>query len=325
MNLKSLEYFLIAAEELNFTKAAERLFISQQALSGHIKRLEDEYNVELFCRRPSLHLTPAGDSMVFYARQFLNTHARMEADFADLSSNYKGHFSIGLSRLRCQVFFPKIWEEFHRLHPNIDISIADGASQTYAELLQKGDIDLYVGLNIAARPNVTLLPLAKDRLFCCIPYSLIQKHYPGHPEAAADSLRQGVDLLQIAHLPFIMLASGNRLRRNIDAFFLSNQIHPHIIMESNHQDLIYRMSRDGYGVGIISPFLIYQTERLGNPDKGSLITCPILNEMPENLICLAHRNDYPLPRYAEDFITITQKIFADYSSSIAPAENRSIT
>lgn len=53
MNLKSIEYFLAAAEEMNITRAAERLFISQQALSSHLKRLEEEYGVPLFERRPS--------------------------------------------------------------------------------------------------------------------------------------------------------------------------------------------------------------------------------------------------------------------------------
>lgn len=66
LNIKSIEYFLITAEELNFTRAAERLYISQQALSSHIKRLEEEYHVQLFARKPSLHLTPEGEQMVFY-------------------------------------------------------------------------------------------------------------------------------------------------------------------------------------------------------------------------------------------------------------------
>ncbi|MBQ6665688.1 MAG: LysR family transcriptional regulator, partial [Synergistaceae bacterium] len=48
MNLRSIEYFLKVAEEMNVTRAAEQLIISQQALSSHIKRLEDEYNVKLF-------------------------------------------------------------------------------------------------------------------------------------------------------------------------------------------------------------------------------------------------------------------------------------
>ena len=60
MNIKSIEYFLRTVEEMNITKAADRLFISQQALSSHIRRLEDEYHVRLFERKPCLHLTPEG-------------------------------------------------------------------------------------------------------------------------------------------------------------------------------------------------------------------------------------------------------------------------
>ena len=77
MNLKSIEYFLITVEEMNVTRAAERLFISQQALSSHIKRLEDEYRVQLFERRPTFHLTPEGEQMVFYGRQILEAEAKM--------------------------------------------------------------------------------------------------------------------------------------------------------------------------------------------------------------------------------------------------------
>ncbi|NYC53083.1 DNA-binding transcriptional LysR family regulator [Clostridium beijerinckii] len=64
MNFLNLEYFLTAAEELNFTKAAKKLFISQQSLSSHISKLENDLGVELFNRTVPLTLTPAGKSLV---------------------------------------------------------------------------------------------------------------------------------------------------------------------------------------------------------------------------------------------------------------------
>ena len=60
MNLRNLEYFLVAAEELNFTRAADRLFITQQSLSHHIQKLESEFGTPLFERTPPMTLTPAG-------------------------------------------------------------------------------------------------------------------------------------------------------------------------------------------------------------------------------------------------------------------------
>ena len=72
MNLKSIEYFLITVEEMNFTRAAGRLYISQQALSSHISRLEEEYGIRLFERRPALSPhAGGGEEMYFYGSRIL--------------------------------------------------------------------------------------------------------------------------------------------------------------------------------------------------------------------------------------------------------------
>ena len=112
MNIRSIEYFLITAEEMNFTRAAERLYISQQALSSHIKRLEEEYHVQLFARKPSLHLTLEGEQMVFYGKQILDSDKKMLAAFSDISTNCRGTLKVGISRLRSKVFFPDIWKYY---------------------------------------------------------------------------------------------------------------------------------------------------------------------------------------------------------------------
>ena len=65
MELNAFHIFLTVVEEMNFSRAANRLYITQQSLSGHIKRLEEHYHVRLFQRRPRLSLTPEGEAMVF--------------------------------------------------------------------------------------------------------------------------------------------------------------------------------------------------------------------------------------------------------------------
>ena len=72
INFLNLEYFLVAAEELNFTRAAKKLFISQQSLSNHISNLEKEFDVVLFNRTSPLTLTYAGHSLKARARDLLN-------------------------------------------------------------------------------------------------------------------------------------------------------------------------------------------------------------------------------------------------------------
>ena len=69
MNFRNLQYFLAATEEKNFTHAARRLYISQQSLSGHVAKLEEELGVPLFERGPELKLTYAGERLALIARQ----------------------------------------------------------------------------------------------------------------------------------------------------------------------------------------------------------------------------------------------------------------
>jgi len=113
MSILGLTYFLTAAEELNISRAAEKLYISQQTLSGHIQRLEEHYGVELFRRKPTLRLTPAGEAMLFYARQMLGAEHRMTAQFADIVSQCRGHLRLGMSRQRTQALFCGIWARFY--------------------------------------------------------------------------------------------------------------------------------------------------------------------------------------------------------------------
>lgn len=315
MNLKSIEYFLITAEELNVTKAADRLFISQQALSSHIKRLEDEYQVKLFERRPSFHLTEAGEQMLFYGKQILASEAQMRAAFSDITRDCRGTLRVGISRLRGQVFFPLIWKFYHPSHPNISIQLIDGKSNTLEDLLQTGKLDLYIGIDIPTSPNQERIELAKEKIQCCFSDELLKTHYPDCWEEILEKSRDGVDLLEIINLPFITLRQGNRQRAGIDQFF-SHHANPHFVFECDQQDLVYTLSMSGAGAGLLSPVIFYQHMHDQNFQDSHFHIFPVSNNLPENVISLVYRNDYPLPSYAMDFIKDASLVFRSYSRSI---------
>ena len=113
MSIRALTYFLVAAEELNFTKAAGKLYVTQQTLSNHIKRLEEQYDVQLFNRYPRLRLTLC-ECMVRYATRILRLERAMNAEFADLSQDTSGVLLVGCSRMRGKYYLPKIWSVYRR-------------------------------------------------------------------------------------------------------------------------------------------------------------------------------------------------------------------
>ncbi|WP_294852826.1 LysR family transcriptional regulator [uncultured Oscillibacter sp.] len=315
MNLRSIEYFLVTAEEMNFTRAAERLFVSQQALSSHIKRLEDEYHAQLFARRPTLHLTLAGQQMVFYGRQILASEAKLRAAFSDLDKNCRGALTVGISRLRGDVFFPPIWNYYHPSHPNISIELVDGNSAKLDELLQTGKIDLYMGVDIPSSPNQCRIQLAREKMQCCMAQTLLEQYRPDQWREFLNEFRMGIDLTRIVDIPFITLRRNNRLRKGLEQFF-AHEFSPRYAFESDQQELIYEMAKSGAGVGLASPVIFYQHMREINELGQAFHVFPVINDIPENILYLVYRKDFPLPQYAMDFIQVACMVLKTYSHTI---------
>lgn len=92
MNFSNLQYFVTVADELNVTKAAEKLYISQQSLSNQIIKLENELGVKLFVRNPGLKLTYAGDRLYKSARHILDLHNQMLSEIEDIKDNKKVNY-----------------------------------------------------------------------------------------------------------------------------------------------------------------------------------------------------------------------------------------
>ena len=95
-SLTSLKCFAAAAEELNFTRAAKRLFISQQALSSHISKLEEYYGVRLFDRGIPMTLTDAGRALQKHAREILSSVDDYAREVQDIKNFRQGELTVGI-------------------------------------------------------------------------------------------------------------------------------------------------------------------------------------------------------------------------------------
>jgi len=108
MNFTNLKYFLAVADELSFSRAAEKLYVTQQNLSNHISRLEDELQVTLFDRSPVLRLTYAGECMRDYARQLVATEQQMQLHLGDISQQRRARLRIGVTRTRGRMMLTEV-------------------------------------------------------------------------------------------------------------------------------------------------------------------------------------------------------------------------
>ena len=311
MNLRSLEYFLVVTEEMSFTRAAERLFLTQQALSSHIKRLEEEYDAVLFHRRPVLSLTQKGEELKYWAEQILSAEKNLRANLYDIGTNCRGRIRVGVARLRAFRMMPEIMERYRRLYPNVAIEVAEGATDFFRDQLQNNKLDMYIGVNVETGLNEVKVELVSEAIWCYGTRSLLQEHFSGNGEELTAFLANEPDIRTLPALPLLVTQSSNRIRRQLDKYFYDGGARPNIYLESNSQHLLCILAEKRMGLAVVSPAILHtEWERIDRtPD---LVAFPLCRELPENVLSLVYRRDDPMPQYAKDFIRVVRDVFAAY-------------
>ena len=153
----SIEYFVRIVEEKSFTKAAEKLFISQPALSKSIRALEAELGVTLFKRDPrELSLTSEGENVYCYAVDILNYWQSRTAELFSLLEQVKGSLRFGLPPSVGSVFFSKILFEYGCKYPQVDLQIVEGTSKKIEALVMNDQVDLGVVIEPYENPHMRL-------------------------------------------------------------------------------------------------------------------------------------------------------------------------
>lgn len=317
MNLKTCQYFITLAEEMNFTKASETLHITQQSLSGSIKRLEEEYGVELFQRKPYLKLTPAGETVLFYSKQMLRNESQMMASLADLSAECSGHLVLGMSRQRIQVFFPGIWERYHNAYPNVSLDLRQSYTLKMADALQAGKLDLFIGVDVPAASNLNVVPLASEYLFCLIHDKVLKECCPDQWQKLLNkSSAEGLDVSDLKDFPILLLASDNRIRSLLDRAYDRCGIMPKTILEASDQNIIYQLACSAQGAAFLPPMILFDRQ------KGALTWpedchCLRMNHSFSKIdISLIYRNDLILPHYAEGMKKAITQEFHSYAMAM---------
>lgn len=248
MNFLNLEYFLTAAEELNFTKAAKKLFISQQSLSSHISKLENDLGVELFNRTVPLTLTPAGKSLVKNAARILDLKEQSVKELADIKDFKRGDLFIGASHTRGRAFLPEILPYYNEKFPNINLHLLEGNSKELDAALLKGDVDLIIGMLPFNVENVEMVPLCNEEVLMVVPDNILVKYFPNNYKEVKQKLEKDMDITLLKDCPFLMVNAKNRVRIIADEMFNEKEIKPNIILETESIETVLALSVKGMGI-----------------------------------------------------------------------------
>ena len=138
-----LQVFYTVAKRLNFTKAANALFITQPAVTKHIQELENHFKLKLFERSGNqIQLTPAGEILLQHTEQLFALYRNMEYDMSDLANRHQGILRMGASTTVAQYVIPPLLAGFHKKYPDIEIALTNGNTEQIELSLMSKEIDV---------------------------------------------------------------------------------------------------------------------------------------------------------------------------------------
>lgn len=314
MNLLGLSYFLVAAQEMNFTAAAQKLFITQQSLSCHIKKLEDEYQVKLFDRRPKLKLTPAGERLVEYASRMLRLERMMRSEFSDISLNVSGTLMVGCSRLRAKYVFPRIWNEYRKFYPNIEIRVVEGTSVTLEAYLENRRIDICIGPSLSDQGGISQEKLISEKVYCIVNRELFKSRYGDQTPNMLEKFYSGIPCEEFLKFPLIMQPPTNSIRKIVNQFFKMKDMIPRPVFESNDTEMLFNMCLSGSGIIFLSSTGLFLPQSFYHRCLEKVYVFPIKNTILTPVI--AWPSDPPLPHFARVFVDISHRTFLESARKI---------
>lgn len=209
VDTRQLEYFVAVADELNFTRAAERVFAAQSTVSAGIRSLERELGAALFERDAhGVRLTEVGAAVLAEARSGLRSVERMR-DLADREGPLRGTVRVGIFTNLTRIDLPGVMGEFHRRHPEVDLRLGPSPSGStgLVEDVRQGRLDIaFHGLPDAV-PDLLVRHLADSPFLAVLPES--------HPLAR----RSAVSLSDLAGEPWVDARAGFGNRVTLDRAF----------------------------------------------------------------------------------------------------------
>lgn len=164
-----LKVFVSAAKNLNFSKCAEEMSISQPAVSKHVTELESGFGVSLFNRSHNgVRLTRAGEILLKHAENILKSYGDMEYEMSLLAGAVKGSLRIGASTTAAQYLLPGILAGFIERFEGVTVSMKSGNSEMIEKWLSEGTIDMGIVENTTRRPGLHYEHLLQDELVLAV-------------------------------------------------------------------------------------------------------------------------------------------------------------
>ena len=285
---------LAVAEEQNFTKAAERLSLTQPAISQHIKQLEEDLGVLLFTRgKGAIRPTDAGETVIRYAQRLNTLYERMTMAIADQEKQLT-RLRVGVTHTAESNIVAEVLAEYGNLNPGIVITILTDTIKNLYDRLDNYDLDMAIVEGVTTIPSFSFILLDTDYLVCAMSN---ENRLSKKPMVTLNDLQNERMILRRAGSATmnLFIASLESLNRSIDAF--------HVILEVDNIATIKDLVRKNLGISILP-----KSTCMDEVSKGKMTILPIENMSMIRETKIVYQKDFSHPRVLSDLTDLYAKI-----------------
>ena len=241
MELRHLQHFVAVAEDQHFTRAAERLMVSQSGLSASIRALERELRAPLFVRTTRrVTLTEAGRALLTEAERILAQVRAAQDAVAAVQGVLRGTLSLGTEQCIAGVPVARLLAAFRRQHPDVEIRLRQAGSGALAEDVAAGRLDLAFAVTTRAdTEQLRCLPLTSEPMtVLCHPSHRLATGGPVTPD-------------ELGGEPFVDFHHDWGPRRTTDAAFAAAGVHRTVALEVNDVHSLLDLVEEGLGIAVV--------------------------------------------------------------------------
>jgi DNA-binding transcriptional LysR family regulator len=291
MDLSQLEVFLAVARERRFSRAAEKLFRTQSAVSQAIRKLELEIGEPLFDRssRDGV-LTDAGRVLHEYSEKLVNLRQDAQEALVELRQLQKGKLSIAANEFTALYLLPMLGD-FRRLHPGIKIAVRRMLGSRIPDDVLKHDVEFGVLSYDPQEPQLKSVVVYLDELAFVVP--------PGHPLASAHE----VSVRQLGAESFVAHIVASPYRDKVIEAFRRHKTPLHMDVELPTLQAIKRFVAMGNGVALV-PEISVENELA----RGELIRVPVRDLHFQRKLRLIYRQDSALSHAGQAFLKVAEQV-----------------
>lgn len=288
------DYVYAVYKERSFTKAAQKLYISQPSLSHTVSKLEERLGFPIFQRGgKELRLTPMGERYIATAEKILAIQHQFESEIDDLLQLCKGSITLGSTTFIASYVLPGLLKKFSERYPDIEVKLYVEQSTVLREMVEKGLVDIAIDNTLSCDPEHEYIPLFREQILVGVPKDNPINEKLKHlqlPPGAGHRLEEqpAVDVSVFSEERFILLKSGNHMRRTADNIFKEKNICPKVCYEFDQLMTAISFAKGGFGLCFLTDTILKFVE----PCKELVLYRPDTAFSERKLYIIRRRNQY---------------------------------